>query len=88
MRLTARRVRRWSIVAAFGIALTGPALLVAAVVARLAGLDGTRWSTWLVMAAIVAVGAGVAGVLVEPLVSRVEAFVERRLSGSADEHTN
>ncbi|HEU5108053.1 MAG TPA: hypothetical protein VFT95_05800 [Micromonosporaceae bacterium] len=74
--------------AAFGIAFTGPALLVAAVVARLAGLDGTRWSTWAVMTAITLVSTVTAGALSEPLVSRVKAFVDRRLSGSADEHTN
>lgn len=86
MRVNARQVRRWLIVAAFGLAFTGPALVAAALVVRLAGLDGSDWSTWLGLTAIVAALTGVAGALSGPLVSRVEAFLERRLSGSADEH--
>lgn len=84
---TARRVR-FLVVWACGFAATGPALLVAALAARLAGLDGAQWSTWVVMVVIVAIVAPftfAAGRLSGPLVSRLQNWIERRVS--VDEHT-
>jgi hypothetical protein len=69
---TRRRVY-WLVVFACGLIATGPALVVAAVAVRLAGLDGSSWSTWLVLSAATGVLTFVAGLLSKPLDSRLTA---------------
>lgn len=80
-----RRVSRL-VVLSCGLFATGPAMLVGVLVARLAGLDLAGWPAWFAVAAITAVLTGVAGLLSEPLVSRLQNLIVRRVS--ADEHTN
>lgn len=66
------------VVLSCGIVATGPAMLVGVLVARLAGLDLAGWPAWFAVAAITAVLTGVAGLLSEPLVSRLQVRIAGR----------
>lgn len=71
------------VVLSCGLLATGPALVVGVLVVRLSGLSG--WPAVLVLGPLAGVLTFAAGVLSEPLVSRLQNLIERRVS--ADEHT-
>lgn len=77
------RVRRWLVVLACGLVVTGPVMLVGVLVGRLAGMPG--WTAFAVAGAVTAALAAASGALSEPVVSRLQNRFDRRVS--ADEHT-